>query len=85
MLARIFWTSGIAPRWIAGVVALAGTVYVIDTIGYTVLTDYDSVAPVFTAIVVGPAVVGEAALTIWLLRRGRHPRRHAATPVVAAA
>jgi hypothetical protein len=71
VLARIFWTSLLAPRWLAVVVGLAGSVYVIDTIGYTVLTDYDSVAPVFTAIVVGPAVVGEAAFTIWLLRRGR--------------
>jgi hypothetical protein len=71
VLARILWTSAIAPRWMAGVVGLAGTVYLIDTLGYTLLTDYEQYASVFTAIVVLPAVFGEASLTFWLLRRGR--------------
>jgi len=75
VLARIFWASSLAPRWLAAVVAVAGAVYLIDTIGYTLLTDYDAAAGFFMAIVVGPAVVGELALTVWLLRHGRRPVR----------
>lgn len=71
VLARIFWASSLTPRWLAAVVAVAGAVYVIDTIGYTLLTDYDAAAGFFTAIVVGPAIVGELALTVWLLRHSR--------------
>jgi len=80
VLARILWTSAIAPRWMAGAVGLAGVVYLVDTLGYTLLTDYERYANVFTAIVLLPAVVGEASLTFWLLRRGRTERAvHAPT------
>ena len=77
VLARIIWTSGIAPKWLGAIVGLAGSVYLIDSIGYTVLTDYDRHAGTFTAIVMVPAIVGEAAFTLWLLRQGR-----AAAPAV---
>lgn len=71
VLARIIWTSGIAPKWLGAIVGLAGSVYLIDSIGYTVLTDYDRYSNVFTMIVMLPAIVGEAAFTFWLLRQGR--------------
>lgn len=71
VLARIIWTSGIAPAWLGAVIGLAGSVYLIDSIGYTVLTDYDRYSNVFTMIVLLPAVAGEAAFTFWLLRQGR--------------
>ena len=71
VLARIIWTSGIAPKWMGAIVGLAGSVYLIDTVGYTVLTDYEGSSNVFTMIVLLPAIAGEAALTFWLLRQGR--------------
>ncbi|MEZ5296929.1 MAG: DUF4386 domain-containing protein [Ilumatobacteraceae bacterium] len=77
VLARIIWTSGIGPKWLGATVGIAGSVYLVDSIGYTVLTDYDRYADVFTMIVLLPAIVGEAAFTFWLLRQGR-----AAAPAV---
>ena len=84
VLARMIWTSGIAPKWIGAIVALAGSVYLIDSIGYTVLTDYDRYSNVFTMIVLLPAIAGEAALTFWLLRQGRTAAPAALEQPVAA-
>lgn len=69
VLGRIMWSM--APRWVAAAPMLAGAVYLIDSIGYTVLSDYAEYQHVFTAIVVGPAIVAEGTLTVWLLHRGR--------------
>ena len=71
VLARIVWTSTIAPRLLGAILAVAGSAYLIDTIGYTVLTDYDRFSNVFMMIVALPSVAAEAALTLWLLRQGR--------------
>ena len=73
-LGHIMWSSAVAPKWVAVAPIVAGAVYLVDSIGYTVLTDYAEYANVFTAIVVGPAIVSEGVLTIWLLRRGHAGR-----------
>ena len=70
VVARILWSSRIAPRWVAAAPAIAGAVYLIDSVGYTVLNDYAAYENVFAAIVVLPAIVTEGTLTVWLLRRG---------------
>ena len=65
--------SGIAHRLLGVAVAVAGAAYVFDTSAYTLYSHYAANAEVFTAIVAGPAVLAEAALTLWLLlRAGRH-------------
>ncbi len=70
VLARILWSSLIAPRWVAALVGIAGLAYLVDTTGYTLLVDYEAHAGLFSAIVIVPAVVGELAFTGWLLRHG---------------
>ena len=74
--------SAIAPRLLGLVLTVAGTAYIFDTVAYTVFTDYAANASVFTAIVAVPAVIAEAAFTIWLLTRAG---RSAAQPDRAAA
>ncbi len=72
VLGRIMWSM--APKWVAAAPVVAGIVYLIDSIGYTVLTDYAEYQSVFSAIVIGPAIVTEGTLTVWLLHRGRRAR-----------
>lgn len=74
MIGRILWDARIAPRWIPVALGAAGLAYLIDSVGYTLLSDYDANAGIFTAIVVGPAVLAEGSLTYWLLRNGRRER-----------
>jgi hypothetical protein len=59
--------SGMAPRLLGVIVAVAGLVYIFDTTAYTLLSDYAANADLFTAIVAVPAVIAEGAFTLWLL------------------
>jgi hypothetical protein len=59
-----------APRVLGIVIAVAGTAYVLDTLAYSLLSNYAEYSNVFLAIVAVPAVIGEFAFTIWLLMRG---------------
>lgn len=58
------------PRLIGIFLALAGTMYMIDTGAHFLLTDYDSHASVFLALVAIPSIVGEMSFSVWLLIRG---------------
>ncbi|GAB90814.1 DUF4386 domain-containing protein [Gordonia rhizosphera] len=75
LLARLLWTSAGGPRWIAAVLTVAGAAYIVDTIAHIALADYASYADIFLPVVAVPSVVGELALTVWLLAvaRGRRP------------
>lgn len=63
------------PRWLAAVLAVAGTAYVADTVAHIVLPDYEAAAAVLLAVVAVPSVVGELGLTVWLagVALGRRP------------
>ncbi len=58
------------PRLIGIFLALAGTMYMIDTGAHFLLPDYDSHASVFLALVAIPSIVGEMSFSVWLLIRG---------------
>ena len=58
------------PKWIAWFLALAGVMYIADTIAHFVLPNYDSVAGIFLALVAIPSIFGEMAFTVWLLAKG---------------
>ncbi|MEZ5215012.1 MAG: DUF4386 domain-containing protein [Ilumatobacteraceae bacterium] len=72
LVARILWRFAGAPRLVAAALAMAGAVYLIDTVGFVGLVDYESHASLFEAIVIAPAIVGELAVTWWLLARRNH-------------
>lgn len=74
LVGRLVLTSGLAPRALGVVLAVAGTAYVADTLAHLLLPDYAAVADVFLLVVALPSVVGELAFTVWLLARaGRAP------------
>lgn len=57
-------------HWALGaVLMIAGAAYIFDTGAFTLVENYSANADVFTAIVAVPAVIAEAAFTIWLLTR----------------
>jgi hypothetical protein len=65
--------SAVAPRALGLVLIVAGGAYIFDTLAYSLLANYADHESLFTAIVAGPAVIAEAAFTIWLLRDGGRP------------
>lgn len=58
------------PKLIAIFLIIAGIMYMVDTTAHFVLPDYDSYASVFLALVAIPSILGEMALSIWLLVKG---------------
>ncbi len=63
---------------------VAGAAYVLDTVAHVVLASYATYADAFLVVVAVPSVVGELALTVWLLRvaLGRSPAPSADTTPV---
>ncbi len=74
LLAVLILRSGIAHRALGVVLAVAGAAYIFDTTAFTVYPDYAANAELFTAIVAGPAVIAEAAFTLWLLLKADRAR-----------
>lgn len=72
LVARLL-VAAAGPRWLAVVLALAGSAYVVDTVAHIVLADYEAYAGASLMMVALPSVVGELAFTIWLflVARGR--------------
>jgi len=58
------------PRLIGVFLALAGIMYMADTVAHFLLPDYDRYASVFLAMVAIPSILGEMALSVWLLIKG---------------
>jgi hypothetical protein len=79
LVGRMILLSGLAPRLLGAVLAIAGSAYVLDTLAHLVLADYARYADVFLAIVAVPSVVAELWFTLWLLTKAR---RQVQTPVV---
>lgn len=61
-------SKSINPR-LGYVLMVAGSAYVIDTLAHALLGNYADYATLFLMIVAIPAVIGEFAVTLWLLLR----------------
>ena len=74
LLGRIIISLGTAPALLGWTLMIAGAAYLADTFAHILLANYQSVAGVFLIIVAVPSVLGELALTIWLLARAGRTR-----------
>lgn len=83
LLGRLVWMSGFLPRLIGALVVIAGLGYIVDGLLWILWAGYAG-APAWTSLVIVflPAVIGEAALGLWLLFRGvdRQAWERAGTP-----
>lgn len=66
--------SGLAPRWMAYLLMLAGGAYVLDTVANATLANYADLASAFLIVVALPSVIGEGWLGLWLLLSRRTER-----------
>ncbi len=57
-------------RFIPYVLALAGIMYIVDTIAHFAFADYTSYANIFLMLVAIPSILGEMSFTLWLLIKG---------------
>lgn len=67
MLGRLILVSDRFPSWLAALVSLAGVGYMIESFGMMLAPELESA---YTGIVTATAVLGEFALTGWLLVKG---------------
>ena len=64
--------SGYVPRALASLVVIAGASYLVHSVASFFITDQTGLA---SAALLGPAAVGEIALTVWLLTKGVNASR----------
>ncbi|MCP5024979.1 MAG: DUF4386 domain-containing protein [Actinomycetia bacterium] len=69
MVGRMLTRAPLASPWLGIDLMVAGSAYVVDTLAYVLLSNYAEYENLLLAIVAIPAVVGELALTVWLLGR----------------
>lgn len=62
--------STAAPKALGIVLAVAGAAYVVDTLAYSLLSNYAELETAFLVMVALPSVIGELAFAVWLLMRG---------------
>lgn len=67
LLSVLLWRSDLFPQWLGALVAVAGVGYLIESFGMVLAPGAESL---YTMIVTITAVVGEFALTGWLLVKG---------------
>ncbi len=60
-----------APKWITLALCAAGVMYMVDTTAQFTLGNYDDYADTFLALVAIPSVLGEMALSVWLLLQSK--------------
>lgn len=58
------------PKMIAFFLAIAGTMYMVDTAAHFALPEYENYASIFLALVAIPSIIGEMSFAIWLLVKG---------------
>ena len=63
--------KNVAPKWITLALFVAGIMYMIDTTAHFVLSNYDLYADTMLTLVAIPSILGEMALSIWLLLKSR--------------
>ena len=60
----------IVPKFIKVFLAVAGVMYVIDTVAHFSLSNYSDFASVFLILVAIPSIFGEMSFALWLLIKG---------------
>ncbi len=60
----------IVPKFIKVFLALAGVMYVVDTVAHFSLSNYSDFASVFLILVAIPSIFGEMSFALWLLIKG---------------
>ena len=60
----------IVPRVIKVFLAIAGIMYIIDTVAHFLLSNYSDFASVFLILVAIPSILGEMSFALWLLIKG---------------
>lgn len=71
LVGYLVFKSGFMPKILGGLVMLAGLGYLIDSFAYILLANYFDYEILFLLIVAVPGAIGELALAIWLLVRGK--------------
>ncbi|QNJ98178.1 DUF4386 domain-containing protein [Constantimarinum furrinae] len=59
-----------SPKILRILITIAGSMYIIDSIAYFLLSNYQQYASIFLIFVAVTSIVGEMTLTIWLLSKG---------------
>ena len=60
----------IVPKFIKVFLAMAGGMYVVDTVAHFLLSNYSDYASVFLLLVAVPSIFGEMSFALWLLIKG---------------
>lgn len=70
MLAKLICQSKQVSKIIPALLTIAGIGYILDTMLQFFYTDYTAIADISVLVVVLPGIIGELALTVWLLVKG---------------
>lgn len=60
----------VVPKFIKVFLAVAGGMYVVDTVAHFSLSNYSDLASIFLILVAIPSIVGEMSFALWLLIKG---------------
>ena len=60
----------VVPKFIKVFLAIAGVMYVVDTLAHFSLSNYSDFASVFLISVAVPSIIGEMSFALWLLIKG---------------
>lgn len=71
LIGYLVFKSKFMPKTIGILVMLAGLGYLIDNFAQVLFSNYNDYATIFLLIVAVPGVIGELALAIWLLFKGK--------------
>ncbi|MGB5317215.1 MAG: DUF4386 domain-containing protein [Robiginitalea sp.] len=63
-------TIAIVPKLIKVFLAIAGVMYVFDTVAHFLLSNYSDYASIFLLLVAIPSILGEMSFALWLLIKG---------------
>ncbi|MCB0037466.1 MAG: DUF4386 domain-containing protein [Anaerolineales bacterium] len=80
----LVYQSGYFPRILGLLLIFAGFGYAADTLARTLLSDYAVYENLFGIIVFAPAVLGEVAMTLWLLIKGLNVKQAPQAPASTA-
>lgn len=70
MLSKIL--KNVIPKWMSLALCVAGIMYIFDTTAQFTFSNYDNYADTFLALVAIPSILGEMALSVWLLLKSRN-------------
>lgn len=76
VLGYLIWKSAVVPKWLGVLLLFAALGYVVDSIAQLFLQNYSDYEFIFSASVILPGVIGELALTFWLLFRSYSFRKY---------